>query len=338
MRIALDVMGGDFAPKNSMEGAVLALRELPQLEKLFLVGQTEAIQAELDRLQYQDPRIVIRHSTEVVSMSESAARAIRQKKDSSISRSIDLVKSGDAQAVVSAGHTGAAVAASVLKLRPLAGVSRPAVACILPTETKDFVLIDAGANPNSDPSELFQFAVMGNVYSQLVLGTTNPVIGLMSIGGEDTTGNETTKEAFKLIKASRLNFRGNIEGFDLFEDPADVVVCDGFTGNVVLKTAEAAAQAIFGSLRNQIYKSFWRKLGAKLAEGAFRTIRARMDPDEYGGSQLLGVNGICIIAHGASSPLAIKNAIGAAANAIKYEVNPRIARDITEHAPVKTAS
>jgi glycerol-3-phosphate acyltransferase PlsX len=230
--------------------------------------------------------------------------------------------------MVSAGHTGAVVAVSVLKLRTLPGVIRPAVACLIPTETKVFVLIDAGANPDSDAHHMVQFAIMGSIYARYVLGRQNPRIGLMSIGEEDTIGNETTKEAFKLLKRTRLNFYGNIEGFDLFANPVDVVVCDGFTGNVVLKTAEAAAHAIFVSLRHQLFKNPIRKLGASFAKGAFQTIRRKMNPDSYGGSQLLGVNGICIIAHGASSPLAIKNAIRAAADSIKYELNPQITKEI----------
>ena len=190
------------------------------------------------------------------------------------------------------------------------------------------LLIDAGANPDSDAHHMVQFAIMGSIYARYVLSRQNPRVGLMSIGEEDTIGNETTKEAFKLLKRTRLNFYGNIEGFDLFANPVDVVVCDGFTGNVVLKTAEAAALAIFASLKHQLFKNPIRKLGASFAKGAFQTIRRKMNPDTYGGSQLLGVNGICIIAHGASSPLAVKNAIRAAADSIKYELNPQITKEI----------
>jgi phosphate acyltransferase len=331
MKIALDAMGGDYAPKNTIEGAVLALKEFPLIEELVLVGNTSAIETELKRAGYEDARINIVHATEVVDMDESAARAIRQKKDASISRAIDLVKNGRVQAMVSAGHTGAAVAASVLKLRTLKGVERPAVACILPTERKAFVLIDAGANPNSEADNLLQFAIMGSVYARYVLDRGNPSIGLLSIGEEDTTGNEITKEASKLLKRTALNFQGNIEGSDLFEKPPDVVVCDGFTGNVLLKTAEAAALAIFASLKRQLFKSRIRKLGALLVKDAFITIRNRLNPDAYGGSQLLGVNGTCIIAHGSSSPVAIKNAIRAAAHAIQYELNPHIIEEIQKY-------
>jgi glycerol-3-phosphate acyltransferase PlsX len=328
MRIALDAMGGDYAPRNTVEGAVLALKEYEQIDKLFLVGDAIALAAELQRLAHEDSRIEICHSTEVVGMKESGAKAVRTKKDASISRAIDLVKKGAADAVVSAGHTGASVAAAVLKLRTLAGIERPAVACILPTENKLFVLIDGGANPNSTPENLVQFAIMGSVYSRQVLGYRNPAVALMSIGEEDMKGNDVTKETFKLLKHSDINFRGNIEGHDLFENPSDVVVCDGFTGNVVLKTSEAIAHAIFTWLKHELVRNPLRKLGAKLAEGAFRTIAKKTNYEEYGGMPLLGVNGICIIAHGASSPLAIKNAVRAAAESIKHEINPQITREI----------
>ncbi|MBV8101892.1 MAG: phosphate acyltransferase PlsX [Verrucomicrobia bacterium] len=328
MRIALDAMGGDFAPKNNVEGAVLALKEYPHIEKLFLVGDATAIGAELKRIGYQDQRLEIFHASEVVDMHESAAKAIRQKKDSSISRSVDLIKNGSAKAVISAGHTGAAVAASVLKLRTLKGIERPAVACLLPTEVGVFVLIDAGANPDSSPENLLQFGIMGSAFSEQVLGNKRPKVALLSIGEEDVKGNDITKEAFKLLKASSLNFQGNIEGRDLYENPADVVVCDGFTGNVVLKTSESIAYAIFGWLRRELNRGLVRKIGAQLARGAFRDIYKKTNAEEYGGMPLLGVNGVCIIAHGSSSPVAIKNAIRAAAESVKQDLNPHILRKL----------
>ena len=331
-------MGGDFAPRNTIEGAVLALKEYRHIEKLFLVGDAVTLGNELNRLAYQDNRIEIFHASEVVDMRESAAKAIRQKKDSSISRAVDLVKNNAAQAVVSAGHTGAAVAASVLKLRTLKGIERPAVACLLPTETKVFVLIDGGANPDSTPENLVQFAIMGAVFSEYFLGYKNPSVALMSIGQEDTKGNDVTKEAFKLLRRSGLNFRGNIEGHDLFENPAEVVVCDGFTGNVVLKTSEAIAHAIFTWLKHELFRTPVRKFGAKLAEGAFRSIKKKTNYEEYGGMPLLGVNGICIIAHGASSPLAIKNAIRAACDSIQHEINPQILRELQSYNEKFTAT
>ncbi len=331
MRIALDAMGGDYAPKNIIEGAALGLKEFTEIEKLFLVGDSTAIENELKRLECTDSRIEIFHASEVVNMKEPAAKAVRHKKDASICRAVDLVKNGSAHAVVSAGHTGAAVASCVLKLRTLKGIERPAVACLMPSETKIWVLIDAGANLDSTPDNLLQFAIMGAVFSEHALGNKNPSVALMSIGGEDSKGNAVTKEAFKLLKSSGLNFRGNIEGHDLFENPSEVVVCDGFTGNIVLKTSEALAHALFTWLKHELFRTPLRKLGAKLVEGAFRSIRKKTNYEEHGGMPLLGVNGVCIIAHGASSALAIKNAIRAAMQSIRHEINPQILREVQAH-------
>lgn len=317
-------MGGDYAPKNTVAGAVMALREYPKITKLFLTGDENAIAAELRKIGFSDPRIEIVHTTQVVEMSDAAVEAVRKKKDSSVSRAVDLVKKGEADAIVSAGHTGAAVAATTIKLRTLEGIERPGIASYIPTEKNVCVLIDAGANIDAKPLHLLQYAIMGSVLSKHVLGYENPAIGLMSIGGEDVKGSEFTKDVFKLLKASSLNFRGNIEGHDLFEHPVEVVLCDGFTGNVVLKTAEATASAVFHWLKNELKKTPFRMLGAWIARNAFRAIRRKTNYENYGGSPLLGVNGICIIAHGSSSPLAIKNAIRVAADFIEQQVNPRI--------------
>jgi len=266
---------------------------------------------------------------------------VRRKKDSSVSRAVDLVKKGDADAIVSAGHTGAAVAATTIKLRTLEGIERPGIASYLPTEKNVCVLIDAGANIDAKPLHLLQYAIMGSVLSKHVLGYANPEIGLMSIGGEDVKGSEFTKDVFKLLKASSLNFRGNIEGHDLFEHPVEVILCDGFTGNVVLKTAEATASAVFRWLKHELTKTRFRMLGAWIARNAFRAIRRRTNYENYGGSPLLGVNGICIIAHGSSSPLAIKNAIRVATEFIDQQVNPRIVEAVKayneKNAPVAAA-
>jgi glycerol-3-phosphate acyltransferase PlsX len=324
MRIALDAMGGDYAPANTVAGAVMALREYSKITKLFLTGDEQAITVELTKLGFSDPRIEIVHTTQVVEMSDAAVEAVRRKKDSSVSRAVDLVKKGDADAIVSAGHTGAAVAATTIKLRTLEGIERPGIASYLPTEKNVCVLIDAGANIDARPVHLLQYAIMGSVLSEHVLGYKNPEIGLMSIGGEDVKGSEFTKDVFKLLKASSLNFRGNIEGHDLFEHPVEVVLCDGFTGNVVLKTAEATASAVFRWLKRELTKTPFRIFGAWIARNAFRAIRKRTNYENYGGSPLLGVNGICIIAHGSSSPLAIKNAIRVATEFIEQQVNPRI--------------
>ncbi len=331
MKIALDAMGGDFGPPNLVGGAVLALREYPQIEKLFLVGDTPQIEAELKQQNCNDRRVEIVHSTQVVEMSDGAVQSVRRKKDSSVSRAVDLVKKGEAAAIVSAGHTGAAVAATAIKLRMLPGVERPGIASLVPTETNVFVLIDAGANSDARPEHLVQYGIMGSVYSRHVLGYPNPSIGLMSIGGEDVKGTDLTKEVFKLLKSSALNFRGNVEGHDLFEDPVEVVVCDGFVGNVLLKTCESVGDAIFKWLKHELTKNKLRMAGAYLAQNAFKAIRKKVNYEEYGGSPLLGVNGICIIAHGASTPLAIKNALRVATESIEEQVNPHIVEEISRY-------
>ncbi len=328
MKIALDAMGGDFAPDHTIAGAVLALHEHPEIEQLFLVGDEAKIRTHLARHACSDPRIEIVHATQVVEMTDGAVESVKRKKDSSVSRAVDLVKRGEADAIVSAGHTGAAVAATTIKLRTLPGVDRPGIASVIPTEHNVFVLCDAGANVDARPMHLLQYAIMGAVYSRHVLGYKNPSIGLMSIGDEDVKGTDFTKEVFKLLKKSSLNFRGNVEGHDLFKNPVEVVVCDGFVGNVVLKTCESIAAAIFLWLKNELKKSPIRLAGAWLARNAFRSIKKRTNYEEYGGSPLLGVNGICIIAHGSSSPLAIKNAIRVAAESISHQVNPHIVEEI----------
>jgi phosphate acyltransferase len=331
MKIALDAMGGDFGPPNIVGGAVMALKEYPHIKKLFLVGDTPRIETELKKHGCNDCRVEIVHATQVVEMSDGAVDAVRRKKDSSVSRAVDLVKKGDASAIVSAGHTGAAVAATTIKLRTLPGVDRPGIAAVMPSETNIFVLIDAGANSDPRPDHLVQYAIMGSVYSRHVLGYPKPTIGLMSIGDEDMKGSDLTKEVFKMLKQSGLNFRGNIEGHDLFADPVEVVVCDGFVGNVILKTCESIGDAIFKWLKHELMKSKTRMAGAYLARNAFLTIKKKVNYEEYGGMPLLGVNGICIIAHGASTPLAIKNALRVAAESIEQQVNPHIVEEVRRY-------
>jgi glycerol-3-phosphate acyltransferase PlsX len=331
MKIALDAMGGDFGPPNIVGGAVMALKEYPHITKLFLVGDTSRIEAELKQHGCNDRRIEIMHATQVVEMTDGAVDAVRRKKDSSVSRAVDLVKKGDAAAIVSAGHTGAAVAATTIKLRTLPGVDRPGIAAVIPSETNIFVLIDAGANSDPRPDHMVQYAIMGSVYSRHVLGYEKPAVGLMSIGDEDMKGSDLTKEVFKMLKQSGLNFRGNIEGHDLFADPVEVVVCDGFVGNVILKTCESIGDAIFKWLKHELMKSKTRMAGAYLARNAFLTIKKKVNYEEYGGMPLLGVNGICIIAHGASTPLAIKNALRVAAESIEQQVNPHIVEEVRRY-------
>src|SRR5437879_11924885 len=336
MKIALDAMGGDFGPPNLVAGAVMALRDYQQINKLYLVGDSAKIENELRKHQCNDSRIEIVHSTQVVEMSDRAWTAVRRKKDSSISRAVDLVKRGDADAVVSAGHTGAAVAASMIKLRTLEGIDRPGIAAVLPTEFNVFVLIDAGANIDARPEHLLQYAFMGSVYSRHVLGYKSPRVGLISLGEEDVKGTEKTKEVFKMLKKTSLNFRGNIEGRHLFEDPVEVVVCDGFVGNVILKTCESIAVAIFKWLKHELARSPRRKAGAFLAKDAFLAIKDKTNYEYYGGSPLLGLNRMCLIARGASTPLAIRHAPPLAAESIEHQLNPHIGEEIRRY-PETTA-
>jgi phosphate acyltransferase len=331
MRIALDAMGGDFGPPSLVAGAVMALREYHHIQKLYLVGDQRQIETELGKHRCNDCRIEIVHSAQVVEMNDKAWSAVRRKKHSSVSRAVDLVKHDRADAIVSAGHTGAAVAASIVKLRTLDGIDRPGIAAVLPTQFNVFVLIDAGANIDSRPEHLLQYAIMGSVYSRHVLGYKNPTVGLVSLGEEDAKGTELTKEVFKMLKRSRLNFVGNIEGRHLFEDPVEVVVCDGFVGNVILKTSESIAVAIFKWLKHELTRTKVRMAGAYVARHAFNDIKRKTNYEEYGGSPLLGVNGICIIAHGASTPLAIKNALRVAAESIEHRVNPHIVEEVRRY-------
>jgi glycerol-3-phosphate acyltransferase PlsX len=324
MRIAIDAMGGDFAPREIVAGAVIAAESLPGIDALVLVGDEVAIRRELQKARKVPASIEILHASEVVEMEEAPALAIRRKKDSSISRAMDLVKGGQADAMISAGNTGAVVVAATLKLRTLKGIDRPAIATVMPSPAKPFVLIDAGANTDCPPKLLYQFAAMGHVYSRKILGVANPLIGLMSVGGEDSKGNEATKEAFRLLSESKLNFKGNIEGNDLFKGEIDVVVCDGFVGNVILKTSEGLAHAIGIWIRKEFTRNPIRMLGAVFMLGAVRSMKRQVDAETYGGAPLLGVNGLCIIGHGSSSARSIVQAIRAARDAVNYQVNELI--------------
>lgn len=330
MKIALDAMGGDRAPEVNIVGARDALALSPSMETLFLVGDADTLEAGCLQHGLNDSRLEIIHAPEVVGMSESAVSAIRRKKQSSISVATDLVREGRAEAVVSAGNTGAAVAASTLKLRHLEGVERAGIASPIPNEFGFCRLLDAGANPGAKPRHLLGYAIMGSVYARHVLQVENPVVGIMSNGEEEEKGTDFTKETFALIKdyvdsgKASFDWRGNVEGYDLFMSRLDVCLCDGFVGNVLLKTCGATAKAMTKWLREGLEANPIRKAGAFLARGGFREVKDRLNYETYGGSPLLGVNGVCIIAHGSSSALAIQNAIRVAAEAIEHDVNPHI--------------
>ncbi|MCS7064537.1 MAG: phosphate acyltransferase PlsX [Methylacidiphilales bacterium] len=330
MKIALDAMGGDFAPQHPIAGAIMALDAYDDLE-LILTGPEDLIQKELDRQpHHQFHRIEIVHTTQVIGMDESPIQAIRKKRDSSLTRAIELVDNGRAQAVVSAGNTGALFSAAHIKLRTLPGVDRPGLACVLPGRDKRFILIDAGANLEARPEHLFTYALMGSLYAREILGIRNPRIGLFSIGTEDIKGNELTLETHRLLKNSSLNFIGNLDGHEIFSDRCDVLIADAFVGNALLKTAESTFRAVGYWLKQSIQKKFIYKLGAFLARGAFRDLKLRADPDVFGGAILLGIDGLVLKAHGSASPLAIKNTIRLAMDFVSDHFNDHIVEEISK--------
>jgi phosphate acyltransferase len=330
MKIAVDAMGGDNAPQAVVAGAVQAAKELGT--GIILVGIEELIQAELKKHhQAKTLPIEVRNATQVVDMLDSPATVFRRKKDSSIRVANELVKSGDAVAVISAGHTGAAMATSLFILGPIEGVERPAIATFMPTMKETCIVLDVGANVDCKPNHLLQFAIMGEVYAKYLLKNPNPRVGLLSIGEEETKGNELTKEAFKLLTETSLNFIGNVEGRDVMSGKADVVVCDGFIGNVVLKLSEAVAETIGLMIRENIGDNLIRKLGYFMMRPAFRALKRRIDYAEYGGAPLVGINGISIISHGRSSDRAIRNAVRVATDLAKSEVNKHIHEDIKKN-------
>jgi glycerol-3-phosphate acyltransferase PlsX len=330
MRVALDAMGGDHAPSVNVEGAVETVKEHDDID-VTLVGDSELLKRELGNKRFPDNRIFLEHASQVVEMNESPTTAIRRKKDSSIRVGIELVKSGRADAFVSAGHSGVIMATSLLLLRTSPGVDRPAIATIMPTIKDTFVLLDAGANVDCKPENLLQFALMGNTYCKLVLGRSEPKVALLSIGEEDTKGNELTKEAFKLIKKTKINFIGNIEGKDIFTGRADVVVCDGFIGNIALKISEGLAETVLRMLKREITSVSTGRVGYLLMKPAIRNFKRRTDYDEYGGAPLLGINGVSIISHGRSSAKAIKNALRVAADFAAKKVPQAISADIADN-------
>lgn len=330
MKIAVDAMGGDNAPHAVVAGAVQAAREFGV--GIILVGIEQLVQAELRN--YPDAKtlpIEIRDATEVVDMLDSPVTVFRRKKNSSIRVANELVKSGEAAAVISAGHTGAAMATSLLVLGKLEGIERPAIAVFMPTMKGISIVLDMGANVDCKPNHLLQFAIMGDVYAKYLLKNPNPCVGLLSIGEEETKGNELTKEAFRLLTETSLNFTGNVEGRDIMSGKADVIVCDGFIGNVVLKVSEGVVETIALMIREGIGNSLFRKLGYLLMRPAFGSFKHRIDYAEYGGAPLIGINGISIISHGRSSDRAIKNAIRVASELAKSEVNKHIQEDIEKN-------
>lgn len=326
MRIAIDAMGGDYAPQEAVLGAVEAVQEwsIP----ITLVGREEELKKELAQLEYSSELISIVNAEDTIEMDEHPATAVRKKRNSSIVVANRLVKNGEADAVISAGNTGAAMAASLLTLGRIPGVSRPAIAIPMPTVKGVTVLLDAGANADCDPEDLLQFGIMGSIYAEAVLGINGPKVGLLNIGEEEEKGNRLTLATYGRLKESSLHFIGNIEGKDIPYGACDVLVCDGFVGNTILKFTEGFAGALFSLMKEALLSSTRTKIGALLIKPGLKSVKARMDYSEYGGAPLLGVGGVSIISHGRSNAKAFKNAIRSGINAIEEDVTGKIRKVI----------
>jgi glycerol-3-phosphate acyltransferase PlsX len=309
-----------------VQGVVEAAREYGQ--PVILVGDSEIVRAELEKHDASGLPITVKHADEVVAMDESPSQAIRKKKKSSIRLAVDLVRSGEARAFVSAGNTGAAMAVSKFRWGCLKGVDRPAIAVQLPTATGVTTLLDAGATINCKPRHLVQFAIMGEVYARYILRKANPRVALLSIGEEEAKGNDVIREAFAVLKRSPMNFIGNLDGKEVYHEKADVIVCDGLIGNVALKISESAAEMMQKVLREELFRTWRSRLGAYILKPAFRNLKKVVDYSEYGGAPLLGVNGVCIIAHGRSSAKAIKNAVRVAGEFTENRLNEHIMEDV----------
>jgi phosphate acyltransferase len=343
IRIAVDAMGGDNFPQVQIEGSLEALVMCDDVE-VTLVGDKDLVGESLQKIVSSDnkagvkhgspvlERLKIVHADEIIGMSESPARAIRSKKNSSLVVANKMCRSKEIEAVISAGNTGAAMASSLLYMGRLTGVSRPAIMALFPSKNNYVAILDIGANSDCKPEQLYQFGVMASIYTAHVLGYEKPRVGLLSIGEERSKGNELTDATYGLFEDSELNFIGNIEGRDIFEGTADVVVCDGFVGNVLLKFGESAFGFVAHSLKKQVSKSLLWKIGALILKPAFYKVKEEMNVEEYGGAPLLGVNGVSIICHGNSSPTAIKNAIKVARRLVLEEVNKEIENEFSNKA------
>ena len=335
LTVAVDAMGGDHAPKPEVDGAIRAAKSLGV--RVILVGREELVSPELKSHEdYRSLPIEIHHASEQITMHDSAARAVRSKRDSSLRVASRLVRDGQAQGFVSAGNTGAVMATAKMVQGVVPGVDRPAVAGVFPTLSgSPVVMVDVGANVDCDPRMLAQFAVMGEIYSRVILHRDNPRVGLLSIGEEEHKGNEMTRAAMPLLKSLPINFIGNVEGRDIYTGKADVIVCDGFIGNVALKVSEGLVEMIKSMLQESLEATITRKIGYVLSKAAFTDFKRRVDYSEYGGAPLLGVKGVCIICHGRSNANAIKNAIRVAAEFASGKINDRIASEFKRWTPGK---
>ncbi|MGO9591129.1 MAG: phosphate acyltransferase PlsX [Candidatus Acidiferrales bacterium] len=333
MTIALDAMGGDHAPRAEVEGAILAARELGV--RVLLVGVEETVRQELARHKLRDLPIEVVNATDVITMTDSPSHAFRRKKESSLHVATRLVRDGKADALVSAGNTGAVMTVARFVLGTLPSVDRPALAAAFPNmKEKVSIILDVGANVDSKPEQIEQFAVMGEIYYRTIWGVKRPRVALLSIGEEEMKGNELTREAGALLRQTSLNFTGNVEGRDVFRGNVEVVVCDGFIGNIALKISEGVVEHIGGMLKKAIKSSLRSQLGYALSKRAFDDFRKRTDYSEYGGAPLLGVKGITVIGHGRSNPNAVKNAIRVAAELCRARVNEKIEQELSAAAAI----
>jgi glycerol-3-phosphate acyltransferase PlsX len=333
VRIVLDAMGGDAAPEVPVAGALAALAEFEDVQ-IVLTGDEAVVARALPARRVPDGRLTVLHAPEQVAM-EAAATDVRRMPDSSISVGLRLLREGRADAFFSAGHTGAVMTQSLLTLGRIPGVSRPALATIFPTRGERCILMDVGANVDCRPAHLVGFAILGSVYARDVFGVERPRVGLVNIGEEPTKGNEQARDAFAALSETDLNFVGNLEGRDILGGAADVVVTDGFIGNVLLKFAESVLDFVNVGMKRELARSPRARLGAWLLRPALRRMRRRMDYAEYGGAPLLGVNGITIVGHGRSSAKAVQNAIGAARIALEHDLNGHIRREFERLQPAR---
>ena len=324
VRVCLDAMGGDFAPRRIVEGAIAASRAYGDRISIHLVGDETAIRRTFEELGVSADAFDVVHAPESVGMGEKAARAVRQKRNSSLAVAAKMMQNGEADALVSAGNTGAVVSTALIGLGRVPGVLRPAIATVIPNKSGRCVVIDVGATADCKPEYLAQFAVMGSIYAETTLGVPNPRVGLLNIGEEPGKGNELSRAAEAAIGEMPVHFVGNVEGRDIMRGTADVVVCDGFVGNVVLKFAESLVETLAHMVRDELKHDLLGKLGAGLARPAVRRVFSRLDYAEYGGAPLLGVRGGCIICHGSSSVRAIQNAIRVAAEFVEFDLIGKI--------------
>ncbi len=324
VRIVVDAMGGDFAPKNEVSGAVGALRQLKNEFELIFVGREDAIHEELKAHETRGLSYSVVHASEIITMEDSPTAALKQKKDSSLAVGMRLQQEGKADAFVSTGNTGAVLSASTLILGRVKGVSRPTIGAFFPSETGVCLLLDAGTNVDCRPQHLYEFAVMGTIYAKTIFKYENPTVGLLNVGEEEKKGTEVVQEAYKLLKASSLNFIGNVEGRDILKGKIQVAVCDGFVGNVLLKFGESVPSFMKSRLKRYAKQGLLQKLIVGIMRAPLRASLKDMDYEEFGGVPVLGINGVSIIGHGSSSPKAIKNMILKAYEVAKSQLNKRI--------------